>query len=178
MIINKEIFPVLKQFNITKDAGLLVLLGIYYNLDIDTVCPESVIKSINLTKIVERDFSGTKLAVKWNMPLFEGQETEWAWVQKYNDMWNINRERKDAWQDVLSRMKEFFTKYPHYRKQDIQRATMSYFATIKDAQYLKSSAKFIFEGKGATKQSHLLGWLQKTGVGEGSINNSRGNIIT
>jgi hypothetical protein len=151
------------------------LLGYYYNLDVDKVCSEDTIKAINLTKIVEKDYS--KNILKWNIPLFQGQQTEWDWVEKYNDMWNINKARKDSLADVVKRMQEWFKKYPHYRRQDVQAATQAYFKTVKDPQYLKSSAKFIFEGVGATKMSHLLKWCEQTAGQQGNNSNIKGKVL-
>lgn len=160
MEINQEVYDILKEFKINKSEGILCLLGIYYKLDVEKTCSEETIKAINLTKILSKDY-GSGGVITWNVPLFQGQQTEWDWVTKYNDMWNINRERKDSNPDVLRRMQEWFKKYP-YRKEDVQRATIAYFKTVKDVQYLKSSAKFIFEGIGGSKKSDLLKWCEQT----------------
>lgn len=174
MQLNPEIIDVLKEFKINKDEGLLCLLGYHFGLDVDKVCSDETIKALNLTKIVERDLQ--RGGLKWNMPLFQGQQTEWGWVDKFNNMWNINKARKDSLVDVTKRMQEWFKKYPHYRKEDVQRATEAYFKTVKDPQYLKSSAKFIFEGSGAAKMSHLLKWCDQT-VGQKNQSNIKGKLL-
>lgn len=178
MEINKEIPIILKEFHIDKDAGLLVLLGIYYKLDVDTVCPEEVIKAINTTKIVEKDYVAK--TIKWNVPLFIGQETAWAWVKDWNDRFGkINPTRKDNLSDVTKRMQEWFTKNPQYRVGDIMVATNKYFGQLKEAQYLKSSAKFIYEGIGASKTSMLLTWCERvTNSGGATPFDMKGNIVT
>lgn len=177
MEINKEITDILKEFNINKDAGLLVLLGIYYKLDVDTVCPEEIIKAINTTKIVEKDYRGKVL--QWNIPLFIGQEIQWAWVKDWNDGFgNINPTRKDNLSDVTKRMQEFFSKNPKYRQVDVFNARNRYFSTQRDPQYLKSSAKFIYEGIGGSKTSMLLTWCERVAAGGSIIDNRKGNIIT
>lgn len=176
MEINPEIISILKEHRINKDEGLLFLLGVYFKLDVDRICSENLIKIMNLTKIVERDYA-SKANLKWNVSLFSGQDTNWDWVAtKYNEMWNINRARKDNSSDVTKRMQEWFKKYPQYRKQDVQAATTAYFKSVKDVQYLKSSAKFIFEGIGAAKISHLLTWCEKT-VGQKEGSQMKGTII-
>jgi hypothetical protein len=58
-------------------------------------------------------------------------------------------------------MQEFFKQFPAYRAQDVIAARNAYFATVKEAQYLKSSAKFIFEGMGVMKKSALAGWCER-----------------
>lgn len=176
MEINKEIYEILKEFNIDTDDGLLVLLGIYFKLDVDRVCPEEIVKAINTTKIVEKDYAKKRL--QWNVPLFQEQVTEWDWVKKYNDKFGkMNPSRKDALGDVTTRMIEWFKKYPQYRVEDVKRATQSYMSTVKDPQYLKSSAKFIFDGAGAMKKSLLLSWCEKADTGN-SFGGQKGRIAT
>ncbi len=175
MTINPKVQEILKEYNINIDAGIIVLLGLYYNLDVDSACLPEAVSAINMTKIVVKDYSEGVL--KWNVPLFLEQETEWKWVAtKYNAMWNINRDRKDGERDVLRRMQKFFATYPQYRKEDVKRATEAYFRSVKDVQYLKSSAKFIFEGAGVMKKSLLLAWCEKTANKENN-SNLKGKII-
>lgn len=178
MEINKEIYEILKESKIDKDAGILVLLGIYFKVDVDTVCPEEVIKAINTTHIVDKDYSKNNRLI-WNVPLFQGQVTEWAWVRGYNDSFGkINPSRKDALKDVENRMIEFFKRYPQYRVEDIKRATLEYQKTVKDAQYLKSSAKFIFDGIGALKKSMLLTWCERFSGGTNDFSGQKGRVVT
>lgn len=159
MEINKQIEVILKEHNIDRSQGLLCLLGIYYKLDVDTTCSEETVKAINLTKIVEKDYNTKRII--WHIPLFRGQITEWDWVIEWHNKWNVNPTRKDAEKDVLKRMQDFFSKYPQYRIADVMLATDNYFKTVRDSNYLKSSAKFIFEGIGVAKKSLLLSWCEK-----------------
>lgn len=166
MEINRAISRILKESNINIDDGTLVLLGIYYGLNVDKVCPEEIVKAINTTKIVERDYRTN--SIKWNVALFAGQELEWDWVfNKYNAMWNRAPARKDNDKDVLKRMQRFFSMYPQYRKEDVKNATIAYHKSQGDPQYLKSSAKFIFEGIGAMQKSMLLTWCEKVTKNDG-----------
>jgi len=161
MILNKEVAEILKQHNIDVSTGTLVLLGIYFKLDIEKVYSEDTIKAINLTKIVDKDYkTGT---LNWNISLFEGQETAFDWVTEWNNRFGkINPDRKGSSKDVLKRMKDFFAKYPEYRKEDVIKATETYFKSLSGATYLKNSAAFIFDGAGAMKKSILLGWCERT----------------
>lgn len=181
MEINKEIYEILKEFKIDRDAGVLVLLGIYYKLDIDTVCPEEVVKAINTTKIVEKDYRASGTIIKWNIPLFYEQQTEWGWVNEWNNGFaKINPERKDNLTDVTKRMQDFFSKNPKYRLETVIRARNAYFKTIEDPKYLKSSAKFIYEGIGASKISALLKWCEIVEKGKGGEDKSQmaGRVIS
>lgn len=174
MLINLEISKILNNYKIDRSAGLLTLLGYYFDLDVDSVCPEEVVKAINTTKIVERDFRTR--TIKWNIELFVGQELEFEWVKEWVGKFSLlNPARTVAWQDAVASMKEFFSKYPKYRVNDVMEATDNYLSTVKDATFLKNPLGFIFEGKGVTKTSMLLGYCQKL---EGKPQtNMRGKII-
>ena len=164
MVINKKIKEILKQYNIDVNVGTLILLGIYHKLDIVTLYgfAEEEIKKVNLTKIVEKNYTTNTLT--WNVSLYEGGiQGEFEWVRDWIDGFGkINMDRKGAFQDAVTRMKKFFTKYPHYRKDDVYKARNAYFTTVKDSQYLMKSHKFIFDGVGAMEKSTLLEWCEKT----------------
>jgi hypothetical protein len=178
MEINQEITEILREFKIGRDAGLLCLLGIYYNLDVDTVVPEETIKAINLTKIIERDYSSNKISIVWNVPLFTGQETAFEWVKDWVEGFGrMNPERKGSYRDAISRMKDFFKKYPQYRKDDIYNARDLYFRGIPGgSKYCMHSHKFIFDGMGAMKKSTLLAYCEKV-VTVGNNSNLKGKIL-
>ncbi len=177
MELNKEVFEILKEFKIDKSEGILCLLGIYYELDVEKVCSEETIKAINLTKIVDKDYNN-KGAIVWNMPLFAGTEHEFSWVKEWiEEFGKKNPERKGSWRDATTRMKVFFAKYPQYRKEDIYRARDAYFATVRDPQYLISSHKFIFDGIGGMKKSTLLAWCEKGEAASNTLNNVKGKIM-
>lgn len=176
MQLNPEISEILKSHQIDKDQGYLFLLGVYFNLDVEKMCSEETIKAINLTKIVEKDYGNKTL--KWNIPLFLGQETNFEWVISWNANWLANPSRKASNPDCIKRMKEFFSKYPHIRKEDVINATDFYFRST-TPEYLKNSAAFIFDGAGANKKSILLGWCERV-MATGSItgnSNLKGKII-
>jgi hypothetical protein len=174
MELNEEIFEVLKEFKINKNKGILALLAIYFKLDAETTIDEETIKAINLTKIVNKDHANGMIT--WNMPLFAGQQTEWDWVKdKYNKLWDRNRDRKASNPDCIKRMQEWFKKYPAYRLQDVEKATLAYHTATRDPQYLKNSAAFIFDGVGASKKSILLAWCEKT-KDAASTSNMKGTI--
>lgn len=177
MEINPDIKEILKEFRIDKNQGILCLLAIYYGLNPEKVISDEVIKAINLTKIIERYYpaSSKNISIKWNIALFRGQETAFEWVKEWNDRWNVQLDRKAALSTVLKRMKDFFAKYPEYRKEDVIRATDFYFSTV-NIGYLKNSAAFIFDGAGAMKNSILLGWCEKTKESKSS-STMKGTII-
>lgn len=180
MELNPEISEILKKMKIDVSEGTLALLGIYFNLDITKACKEETVKAINLTKIFEKDYRNSKAKkfnITWNIPLFKGQEVAFDWVQKeWNIMWNKNLERKAANRDVLASMKEFFRKFPEYRKEDVMRATELYISKT-EPEYLKNSNSFIFEGEGGARKSILLGWCEQIRSSGSSDKKIRGIIM-
>lgn len=173
---NPEVIELLKQYKIDKDEGLLVLLGIFYDLDIEAIAPEEVIKAINLTKIVEKDYDSK--TIKWNISLFNGQETAFDWVEDWVEGFKgVNPERKGSPRDAISRMKDFFRKYPEYRKEDVYAARDLYFRSLSNPQYCMHSHKFIFDGAGTMKKSTLLGYCEKVKTSNIIANDVRGTVI-
>ena len=166
MELNPQIKEVLQLHKIDVNLGTLALLAIYYKLDGEGVIPEHIQKAINLTGIVTKSYKTHSL--NWNLPLFKGQETDWAWVVDWNNKWKLNPARKSANIDATTRMKEFMKKYPEVKKDDIMKATDNYIKSLGSPQYLMMSAKFIFDGAGSSKKSTLLAWCER--LGESSTN--------
>lgn len=176
MNINPEVVEILKEFNINRDAGLLCLLGIYHELDVDTIVPEDIIKAINVTKIVDRDYDSKTIV--WNIALFEGQEVAFGWVKDWMEAFKrMNPDRVGSYRDAVPRMKAFFAKYPEYRKDDVYKARDAYIATVKESKFLMKSHKFIFDGQGAMKKSTLLEFCEKVAT-VGNTSNQRGKVIS
>lgn len=176
MELNTEIFEVLKDNKIDKSQGMLCLLAIYFGLDVNAIIPEDVIKGINITKIVVKDYRTG--SITWNIPLFAGQEIEWTWVKDWvAGFGRINPDRRGSWQDATTRMKAFFTKYPRYRVEDIYKARDLYFQS-NDARggFLMKPEKFIFDGIGVMKKSTLLAYCERVEAGE-EDNQQKGKVI-
>lgn len=186
MEFNPEISKILSEFNIDKDAGHLVLLGIYYELNVIAVVPEAIWKAINLTKIVELNFEeeitkSNNNNIIWNVSLFKDEEpAAWEWVREWNSKYSqSNPARKGAFKDVLKRMKIFFSENPEYRIEDIVRASQAYIRSLSSPIYLKDSAAFIFEGAGKNRKSQLLKWCELTKNSPNNNNNEqRGKILS
>jgi|SRR6187455_1340877 len=162
MEINPLIPQLLQQYNINVDEGLLVLLGIYFKLDVDNILPEEAVKAVAITKIVERDY--TLKTITWNIPLIKGEETvsSWNWVIDWIKPFEVmNKDRAGSWRDCISRMQKFFRKYPEYRITDVYEARNLYIRNVRSPQYLMYSHKFIFDGIGAMEKSTLLQYCEQ-----------------
>jgi hypothetical protein len=163
MEINPEIKAILKGSKIDVDQGILCLLSIYHNLDADRIIPEELMRKINLTKIIEKDY--TSKTITWNVPLFTDQEAgAFSWVSEW--MYPFGQiggsARKGSVAIVTKRMKEWFAKNPEYRKEDVFAARDLYFRTEKPTmQFVKTSYKFIYEGEGAMRVSMLSIWCER-----------------
>ena len=176
MELNKEIREILNTYNIDVDSGMLCLLGIYHNLDVEKIVQEQIIKQINLTKIVEKDYNSD--TITWNIPLYVGQETVFDWVIDWmKPFGTMNPERRGVAKDCISRMKKFFMSNPSYRKEDIYTARDMYLTTIKDPQYLKSSHKFIYDGAGAYRTSLLLQYCEEIEIINKENTYQKGRVV-
>ena len=144
--------------------GILYLLALYIELDVN--CISKVIqKKVNLLKIVQRDYDGDSFSLRWNEPLFEGEEPtqcHWNWVDDWRRLFKqVNPERDGTKKYCVSRMKKFFSKFPNYRQEDVMLATKAYLSSVSSPQYCKKAHKFIFEGMGVNEYSLLLEWCER-----------------
>lgn len=150
MNINPEIPKILKQFNINEGEGILCLLSLYHNLN-ESIIPPLVIKQVNLTKIVERDYDNLGKLI-WNISLYEGEiipeDKEWEWIEGFRD--EFGKLRKDAIgnkKNCYDKMKKFFSKHPEVRVEDIKQAVQMYLVSFQrgrqDIQYLQKADYFI-----------------------------------
>lgn len=177
MTINTEVKKILREFEISLDDGIMYLLSIHFGYT-PSYIPDTLKSRINRTKIIVRDDNDE---LKWNVPLFEGQETKFDWV---TTEWipifaNLNSNRKGVKKTAISRMKKFFAENPEYRKDDVMEATRMYARNVDDPDYLVTSHYFIYKGVGAEKVSLLLEWCEKLDVARRSnaIRNSRSNTM-
>lgn len=163
MEINPEIKSVLKGCKIDVQQGILCLLSVYFDLDAERIIPEDLMKKINFTKIMEKDY--TTSSIKWNIPLFAGQEFgafEWVndWIKPFGE--RGTPARRGTAKEVISRMKEWFAKNPEYRKDDVYAARDLYFRTENPVGgIVKTSHKFVYDGTGASRVSLLLFWCER-----------------
>ena len=173
MNINTEVKTRLSEYRINFDDGIACLLAIYYNLKTSYI-PQEIIQRINICKFFIEDPKTNTLT--WLIPLFEDQVTGFEWVKEWMEGFgDINKDRKGTAKFVMPRMKKFFVENPSIRVDEVIGATKMYFANVDNPQYLKSSHKFIMEGKGAEKNSMLLEWVEKYKNWE-SITSSRTSL--
>ena len=159
MTINPEISTVLRTFNIPVDDGIAYLLAIYYNVK-PSYTPLVLVEKLNRTRILVLDEKSK--TVDWNVALFEEQVTGFEWVNGWiEEFGNINKDRKGTYKSVAVRMKTFFVNNPSIRQDEVVEATRMYLRTVTQPVYLKTSHKFIYEGQGAEKISHLLEWVNR-----------------
>lgn len=178
MTINNEIKAILRQADISLDDAIPYLMSIYFGYT-PSYIPDGLKSRINRTKIIVRDEESQD--VKWNVPMFEGQEIKFEWVEtEFMKLFaEVNKERKGVKKTAIARMKKFFAENPNYRKDDVMEATKMYLRSVEDTTYVKTSHKFITEGAGASKFSMLEDWLEKLDISRKSnaIRNSKSNTM-
>lgn len=158
---NSEIKEILKTFKIDYNEGVLVLIAVYYYLNkpLPDYIPKELYLKILSTGIFEINDKGI---IVWNVPLFDEQVTNFEWVKDFREAFKKrNSERAGTLESCIKRMKEFFARHPHVRVDDVKGATQMYFRSVRDPQFLLTSQKFIYDGMGVTRNSHLEEWLEK-----------------
>lgn len=188
MEINPIIREKLREFNIPESAGILVLLALYHDLeqsyDLHSIKPPSevgavgsmfnptVFKQIQLTKIVERDYT-SQWGLKWNIPLYVTQEADvegaWLWVVRdYRPIFEeIRNDARGDKQGCIKKMKKFFADNPAVRIQDVLQAARLYRSTFmnqkQNPKYFKRADYFISKIEDGSKISMLSTYLEMLG---------------
>lgn len=169
MKINEEILDVFQDFSIRKDDGICYLLCVYHGIK-PTYIPKEFKIKMNTTKIVV-DKEGT---LHWNIPLFEGQNTNFQWVvDEYIPLFKAKNPKKGTYRrECLARMKKFFADYPEVRKEDVIGAVRLYLEDT-DPRFIRKPHFFICKGKGADKIEELVEWVEIYRDSEEEITESR-----
>lgn len=150
MKLNPELKDVFKEFNIDSAQGIFCLMSIYHKIPLTGMLAsllESTMMQINVSKIVEKDYKTTPPSVVWNYPLYEGEETEWAWVDKeFRPLFKAaNKLKAGSASSCIRKMKDFFRKHPSVRKDDVLAAAKLYISSVNDTTYLQQADYFIFK---------------------------------
>jgi hypothetical protein len=77
MLLNKDIFELLKKSNINLDEAILYLLSLHFKVRNDCISDQvkSKVHSIGIVK-------QTSTGLQWALPLFEGAETAFEWLKQ------------------------------------------------------------------------------------------------
>ena len=159
--INPQIQEILKSYSIPYEEGLLCLLAVYYSLHnpFPSYIPMGIIAKVYACGIFSMEKNNE---VIWKVNLFEEQITKFDWVKNYREIFKkINPERAGSLSTCILRMKKFFSENPDVRVEDVRGALKMYIRTVKDPQYLITSHKFIYDGAGTSRNSHLEEWVEK-----------------
>lgn len=156
---NSEVRQILKEKNIPPHDGVAYLLCLYYGVS-PSFIPEELERKILATNILTKNYSDD--TIKWNMNLFEEQETGFEWISEWMDLFKAkNPERRGVKADVLKRMKKFFINNPAVRKDEIFQATENYLKSVSEPIYCKKSHKFIYELDGTSMLKDYVDGLEK-----------------
>ena len=157
MKINPQIKSILREFKIGEDEGVTALIALYFGYK-PVYISDDFKRKMNTTKIVEPD-NGT---LKWNVSLFQGQETAFEWVKtEYVKLFSDkNSSRGGKVREATARMKKLFAENPDIRKEEILGATRMYMSNT-DPDYIRFPHYFIEKGKGGEKTQDILDWIDK-----------------
>ena len=156
MEINDEILEILSEVKIQKDDGICYLLSLFYGYKPEFI-PDSFKQKMNITGIYQED----KGTIKWNVPLFEGQQTAFEWVKDYCQLFkDANSLRAGHVREATALLKKLFATNPELRKDDIMDATKMYIRNT-DPKYIMMPHYFIQKGIGASKTTTILDWIEK-----------------
>lgn len=161
MKINPQIPAILKEFNIPENDAIAYLLSIYFNCR-PSYTPPLLVQKLNVTNIL--GINSLK-EIQWNIPLFEidsVSKDKWDWVKDWNDQFGyINPKRKGSLKTCVIRMKAFFAENPDVRKEEVLGATLLYFKSVTNREYLTTSHYFISKGVGKDRNSVLERWVEQ-----------------
>lgn len=157
MNINEEILEILSECKVQKDDGICYLLSLYFGYKPNYI-PIDFMRKMNTTGIYEND----KGSIKWNVPLFEGQQTAFEWVKtEYVQLFkDANKERGGHAREATTLLKKLFATNPEFRKDDIIGATRMYIRNT-DSKYIMFPHYFIQKGVGTAKTTTIMDWLDK-----------------
>lgn len=157
MQINPEILEYLTEYKFQKDDAICYLISLYYGYK-PTYIPDDFKVRLNTLKIYEED----KGTLKWNIPLFEGQQTAFEWVKtEFVPLFKEANPLKGGHvREATTRLKKLFAKNPDIRKDDIIGATKMYIKNT-DSRYVMFPHYFITKGDGADRTETIMSWIEK-----------------
>lgn len=161
-MINEEILEILTECKIQKDNAICYLISLFYGYKPDYI-PDTFKQRMNITGIYEEE----RGSIKWNVQLFEGQQTAFDWVEKeYVKLFkNANPSRTGHVREATSLLKKLFATNPELRKDDIIGATKMYIRNT-DPKYIMMPHYFIQKGIGASKTTTIIDWIEKFKLAE------------
>lgn len=172
MKFNNEILKKLNEEGVPRNEGLLYLLSLYYELD-TKLFPNNFKLKMNSMGIITLE----KSLLVWKIPLFEGMEIAFQWVEtEYVKLFaEKNPDKAGHQRESIVRMKKFFSENPAARKQDVLGATVMYLSQT-DPRFIREPHYFISKGRGIEHISDLLTWLDKYYEAQEEVDSDTNNI--
>lgn len=184
---NPAIFDKFEEYNITDtDSAILYLLSVYY--DIRSNClPDEVVKQVNISKIIERNFADLNGGITWNIPLFlegtsEEKNEKWAWVEEYRKKFqSLKPEARGDRKGTLTKMQKFFAENPDVRVDEVMKAADLYLQPFKTGgqavTYIQQADYFISKINKGDKSSRLTTYVEmvREKAAKETINLNQGN---
>lgn len=180
--INEEVKSILKSKGISINQGVPFLLSVYFNY-MPSYIPEELKKGIYASNIFTLDYNENQAVgkpnIKWNVPLFQGQEgTTFNWIKEYMDIFGeVNSKRRGSRSYVNKRMRELFMKNPDIRQEEVLEAARYYADNIEDPMYIITSHKFISNNEGTPLLDLIHTLREKKSINNGEVVNPFKRII-
>lgn len=162
MKINKLILETFDKYHIYKPDGICYLLSLHYEYE-PSYIPEDFKQKVHTTGIVQNENG----SITWKVPLFEGQEVAFKWVEtEYVVLFKkANPKKGGKVRESIKRMKKLFADNPDIRKDDVLGATQLYLNNT-DSEYIRFPHYFIEKGTGVDKTNDILDWIDKHRIRE------------
>ena len=158
MIINEDLLKHLTDVGLPQRDVIPYLLSLYFGYQA-TYIPDILKAKVFAQGIIKEDKEG----LIWLYPLFEGTQSDdsFDWIQsEYIKLFTTaNPSKKPFKRECRARMKDFFKKYPQYRKDDVIEATKLYLNST-DYRYIRDPHYFISKGSGVEATTDLLTWVE------------------
>lgn len=157
MKINEDVKEYLRDFNIPIEDGFAYLVTLYFGFN-PSYIPDSLRVKVNATGIISTNLG----LIQWNVPLFEGQETNFKWVEtEYVPLFEeANRDKRGNVKSAVTRMKALFARDPSIRKEEVIGATVLY-VTNNDNRFIRQSHYFIEKGRGVERTRDIIEWIDR-----------------
>lgn len=157
MIINEKLKEIMQALDIPYAEGMSYLIDCYFDT-VTRYTPSELKKQIDESGIF--DINGSKV-LKWNIPLFQGQEVKFNWVEtEYLPIFPSFIVGKTKYlRESLARMKKLFAENPELRKEEVIEATKLYMQNQTNTKFIRLPHYFIQKGVGVAKIQDILTWV-------------------
>lgn len=166
MVLNTEIFEILKVHNIPKNQGIPYLLAVYYGYSDSPLFPKNLKIKMQTVGILSWTMVDKVYKPLWDIDLFvkEGKNplnNSYAWIHKYLELFEKSPAMHIGdFKTCLVRFQNFLIAHPDVEINEIRKATQMYLRET-DPRYIRKPHYFIKKGAGKEAVEDLYEWILK-----------------